>query len=224
MTGATAAGLEQRATARVSDIPSGGAAIGLLAGLGAVVALRALAVQAGLDPLATGAAFGLALGVLAFAGGGELVAGAPARALARSRGATRRTTVPVAIGVIAGLGLVALVAIGAAVASHPLIPGLGRSAAPFAPWASITILVAGAEEALLRGRLFGAVQRSGGIVAAITITSVAFALMHVPVYGWHVVPLDLAVGVMLGGLRVATRSVAAPAAAHAVADLATWWI
>ena len=56
------------------------------------------------------------------------------------------------------------------------------------------------------------------------VTSVAFALMHVPVYGWHVVPLDLAVGVVLGGLRLATRSVAAPAAAHAVADLATWWI
>jgi membrane protease YdiL (CAAX protease family) len=53
---------------------------------------------------------------------------------------------------------------------------------------------------------------------------VVFALMHVPLYGWHVVPLDLAVGLALGGLRVATRGVAAPAVAHAVADLATWWL
>jgi hypothetical protein len=38
------------------------------------------------------------------------------------------------------------------------------------------------------------------------------------------VPLDLAVGIVLGGLRIATRSVAAPAAAHATADIATWWL
>ena len=54
--------------------------------------------------------------------------------------------------------------------------------------------------------------------------TVAFALLHVPLNGWHVVPLDLAVGLGLGGLRVATRSVVAPAAAHAIADLATWWV
>jgi hypothetical protein len=48
--------------------------------------------------------------------------------------------------------------------------------------------------------------------------------MHVPLYGWHVMPLDLAVGLVFGGLRLATHGVAAPAAAHAVADLATWWL
>ena len=86
------------------------------------------------------------------------------------------------------------------------------------------MVVASAEEALLRGRLFDGVERSGGMAAAIVVTSAAFALMHVPLYGWQVVPLDLAVGVVLGGLRLSTRGVIAPAAAHTVADLATWWL
>ena len=34
--------------------------------------------------------------------------------------------------------------------------------------------------------------------------------MHVPLYGWHVVPLDLAVGLVLAGLRIWTRGLAAP--------------
>jgi hypothetical protein len=48
--------------------------------------------------------------------------------------------------------------------------------------------------------------------------------MHVPLYGWQVVPLDLGVGVWLAGLRLATGGVAAPALAHWIADLSTWWI
>ena len=104
------------------------------------------------------------------------------------------------------------------------VPGLGRPAAPFLPWAAITILVASGEEALLRGRLFDAIRGAGGVVPAVLVTTVAFALMHVPLYGWHVLPLDLAVGLGFAGLRLLTRGVAAPAAAHAVADLATWWI
>jgi hypothetical protein len=39
-----------------------------------------------------------------------------------------------------------------------------------------------------------------------------------------VVPLDLGVGVWLGGLRLATGGVAASAIAHGLADLSTWWI
>ena len=56
------------------------------------------------------------------------------------------------------------------------------------------------------------------------LPTVAFALLHVPLYGWHVVPLDLAVGLVFAGLRLATGSAAAPAVAHSVADLATWWL
>ena len=60
--------------------------------------------------------------------------------------------------------------------------------------------------------------------AAVVATTVAFALLHVPLYGWHVVPLDLAVGLGFAGLRLSTRTVLAPIVAHAVADLATWWL
>ena len=104
-------------------------------------------------------------------------------------------------------------------------PALGTSGgAGFAPWAAVTMLVAVAEELVLRGSLFGAILRARGPGVAVGITTVIFALMHVSLYGWHVVPLDLAVGLWLAGLRLTTRGVAAPAIAHIVADLATWWL
>lgn len=185
----------------------------LLAALGVVVAVRWAGTRAGLDALLLGVAFGSGLVVLA---------------LASTRGRRRRLGRPtarnLAIGIVAGLALVGLTGLGAAIAGVHLPPGIGRPAAPFAPWAAITILVATGEEVLLRGRLFDATRRAGGVLAAIVLTSLAFALLHVPLYGWHVVPLDLAVGLGFGGLRLATRGVAAPAAAHTVADLATWWL
>ncbi len=88
----------------------------------------------------------------------------------------------------------------------------------------MTLLVAVAEEIVLRGALVEAVRPLAGSLGAIAIGGAAFALIHVPLYGWQVVPLDLAVGIVLGGLRLATGSVAAPAVAHVVADLATWWV
>jgi membrane protease YdiL (CAAX protease family) len=104
------------------------------------------------------------------------------------------------------------------------VPGLGRPAAPFLLWALITIVVASAEEAVLRGVLLDRLEAVAGLAPAVAVTTVAFALIHVPLYGWHVVPLDLAVGLVLAGLRLSTAGLAAPAAAHAVADLATWWL
>ena len=76
----------------------------------------------------------------------------------------------------------------------------------------------------MRGSLYRAVDQRAGAVAAIALTSVAFALLHVPLYGWAVVPLDLAVGVWLGVLRAVTGSAVAPAVAHSLADLAGWWL
>ena len=72
--------------------------------------------------------------------------------------------------------------------------------------------------------LFDRLRLAGGTTLAIAVTTVAFALLHVPLYGWHVVPLDVAVGLGFAGLRLSTRTVLAPALAHAVADLATWWL
>lgn len=193
--------------------------LALVAGLAAIVLGRWWATRSGMDALAVGAVFGLALGALVIAGRRPRApvtpaCGAGAMAAWASAGA----------GVGFGLALVAIVVAGAAIAGVSLPPGLGRPAAPFLPWAVITILVATTEEALLRGRMFDAVRQAGGLVPAMVVTTLAFALMHVPLYGWHVVPLDLAVGLGFAGLRLATRGVIAPAAAHSVADLATWWL
>ena len=103
------------------------------------------------------------------------------------------------------------------------LPWLAPSAA-FAPWAAVTILVASAEELVLRGALFDDLDGSLGTLGAVVVTSLVFALMHVPLYGWQVVPLDLGVGLWLAGLRLATGGIAAPAVAHSIADLATWWL
>ena len=94
----------------------------------------------------------------------------------------------------------------------------------YAVWAPAVVFVAVSEESLLRGSLFNVLQRSWGQSVAIVTTAVLFGFMHAPLYGLHVVPLDIAVGVWLGALRAATDSVTAPTVAHSIADLAGWWL
>jgi membrane protease YdiL (CAAX protease family) len=53
---------------------------------------------------------------------------------------------------------------------------------------------------------------------------VLFALIHLPLYGVGALPLDLAVGLLLGGLRIISGGVLAPAIAHVIADLAGGWL
>jgi membrane protease YdiL (CAAX protease family) len=91
-------------------------------------------------------------------------------------------------------------------------------------WAVLILLISVAEEALLRGALFDVMTLLAGEVAAVAVAAMTFAVLHVPMYGWWAVPIDLAAGVWLGGLRLATRGVAAPSTAHALADLASWWL
>ena len=97
-------------------------------------------------------------------------------------------------------------------------------ASSYATWAPATVAVATAEEAFLRGALYDAVARARGIDAAVVLGAIAFAALHVPLYGWHVLPLDLAVGLVLGALRVVSGTWTAPAIAHAGADLVGWWL
>jgi membrane protease YdiL (CAAX protease family) len=91
-------------------------------------------------------------------------------------------------------------------------------------WALTAVVVATAEEAFLRGVLFDAVARRRGVDVAIVATALVFALMHVPFYGWRALPLDAAVGLVLGVARVAAGTWTAPAFAHAAADLVGWWV
>ena len=177
----------------------------ILAGLAAVVGLRWAATVAGVaGGVAIGLVFGFGLLVVALATGWRPLLG-------------RRSSI--AIGVAGGTVLVVL----ALVTRSGQLPWLAPPAV-FIPWVAVTILVASAEELVLRGALFDELDGSVGTVGAVVVTSVVFALMHVPLYGWHVVPLDLGVGLWLAGLRLATGGIAAPAIAHAVADLATWWL
>jgi membrane protease YdiL (CAAX protease family) len=186
----------------------------LAGGLFAAVAARWAAVGWGAnDGIAVGLMFGTALAAVALAGGQPLgLAGGQRLGLPRPWSAL--------IGVAGGAILVGL-----AVAIRQSGPGLlFAPSAAFLPWVSATILVGTAEELILRGVLFDALDRSAGLLAAVVVTSILFALMHVPLYGWHVVPLDLGVGFWLGGLRLVSGGVAAPAIAHVLADLATWWL
>ena len=101
---------------------------------------------------------------------------------------------------------------------------LSTNATSYAGWAAATAVVATAEEAFLRGALFAVLQRWRGTVGAVVGAAVAFAALHVPLYGWRSLPLDLAVGLVLGTLRVLSGSWTAPAIAHVGADLAGWWL
>jgi membrane protease YdiL (CAAX protease family) len=151
------------------------------------------------------------LGTVLFAG--VLLAAALASGL-------RRPALPVrsiAIGAAGGCVLVALWAF------DRQVP-LAAASKPVADWALGIAIVAVAEEALLRGVLFDALLAWSGTLGALVVTSAAFAVIHVPLYGWGAVPLDLAVGVWLGGLRLVTGGWAAPAVAHTFADLAAGWL
>jgi len=178
----------------------------ILGGLATIVALRWLAtVHGAADPVTVGSAFGLGLLGVGLLGTGW-------------RRASERLSSVVA-GAFGGAVLVGLV-----IATRSAeIPGLAP-ATGFGPWLAVTILVATAEELVLRGALFDAIDASLGTLEAVVLTTAVFALMHVPLYGWHVVPLDLGVGLWLAGLRLATGGIAAPAIAHTIADLATWWL
>jgi membrane protease YdiL (CAAX protease family) len=177
----------------------------IVGGLTGIVGLRWAATVSALgDALTIGLAFGVCLLAVAIIGGWRPVV---------------EPVSSVGIGAAGGAVLVLF----AVLTRSGELPSLAPAAA-FAPWASVTVLVATAEELVLRGALFDKLDQNVGAIAAVLVTSVAFAIMHVPLYGWHVVPLDLGVGLWLGGLRLATGGVAAPVTAHVMADLATWWL
>jgi membrane protease YdiL (CAAX protease family) len=105
-----------------------------------------------------------------------------------------------------------------------LLAGGHRPGGAFLPWAAIVTVVAVAEEAFLRGALYESLVASRSQLVAVAVTSVCFAALHVPLYGWQAVPLDLAVGLWLGTLRQVSGNWTAPATAHVLADLAGWWL
>jgi membrane protease YdiL (CAAX protease family) len=132
----------------------------------------------------------------------------------------RPTIAAVAVGTLGGGAL-----IGAWLLSHPA-PGVHVAPlnAALALWTPAVTLVAVAEEVAIRGALFNAVRSWSGDGGALVATTLLFAAIHVPLYGIGSLPLDLAAGLLLGGLRIVGGGVLAPAVAHVVADLAGGWL
>ncbi len=187
--------------------PPGRRAAVLLAGLAGALAVRlGVAGTAGVRSALAGAVFAVLLAALV------LVAGTTGL----QPGPWRRQ---VAVGV---LGTAALCVV-------PLVvhlTGDGGALPPrgFMLWAVVVSAVAVAEEVLLRGVLWSALVARHGEWVGLGVTTVAFALLHVPLYGWSVLVLDLVVGLLLGGLRMIGGGWGAPAVAHTLADLAGWWL
>jgi membrane protease YdiL (CAAX protease family) len=175
-----------------------GSAAPLAAGFAAAVALRAVIGGPGIATSpAAGLAFAACLTALALAAGTRLTF-------------NRRDL---------GIGLA-----GAAVLCGPAALAGGFGARPLAGlggWLAVVTVVAAAEEAFLRGSLYDAL---GHPAAAVAGSALAFALLHVPLYGWRTVPLDFAAGVVLGLVRHRSGSATAPAITHVAADWAAWFL
>lgn len=128
--------------------------------------------------------------------------------LRRPAVATRQSVVALALGLAAfGLGR--------------LLLGGSRPAEPLdlvAVAVALNVLAAVAEEAFFRRLLYGLLEHRGTALA-IWGSAAAFALVHVTVWGWWVVPLDFVAGLLLGWQRAASGTWVVPAITHAVANV-----
>jgi membrane protease YdiL (CAAX protease family) len=120
----------------------------------------------------------------------------------------------------ASAGRVAMVvAVGIAAFALGRLVGGGRSPQLATPaLLAGNLLAAVAEEAFFRRLLYGLLEPAG-TVWAVGGSAVLFAVVHVSSYGWWVLPLDLAAGLVLGWQRAATGSWRAPAITHVVVNL-----
>jgi membrane protease YdiL (CAAX protease family) len=118
---------------------------------------------------------------------------------------------PMSSAPVLGIGLVGVL-IAAATAGRP-VPTPFVAAAPV-----LNTLAAVAEEALFRRVAYSAL-RPGGAALAVTGSALAFALLHVPLYGLAVFPVDLGAGLLLSWQRWASGRWTVPAATHAAANL-----
>jgi membrane protease YdiL (CAAX protease family) len=196
----------------------------------------------GARPVLAGLAFGVALLAVAVAADPSILPGAtictagprssvpplsntPGGGILLRGPALRTTVLKNSTALTWGLvGAAVLVAFPLALRLNGTTTELPFPAGDFPLWAAVVSLVAVAEEVVLRGVLFAALAEARGIIPAVLLTPVIFALLHIPLYGPGVLPLDLAVGLWLGALRVVSGSVVAPATAHALADVAAWWL
>jgi membrane protease YdiL (CAAX protease family) len=109
------------------------------------------------------------------------------------------------------LGLAAL-ALAVAIAGPP-VPLRSTAWTPV-----LGVLAAVAEEALFRRLAYSRLLRFGPVVAILG-SATAFALLHVPLYGVAVLPVDLGAGLLFSWQRWASGTWTVPAVTHAAANL-----
>jgi membrane protease YdiL (CAAX protease family) len=83
---------------------------------------------------------------------------------------------------------------------------------------ALSSLAAIAEEVFFRHFVYDALL-PGGAALAVLGSAGLFAVVHVTVYGWWVLPIDLAAGLVLSWQRWATGSWKVPAVTHVLANL-----
>ena len=133
-------------------------------------------------------------------------------ALAASLAPTHRDTVaPLRSCVFAlALGISAFVIVRAQSLSLPQVATLLGGAG--------SLVGAVAEEIFFRRLVYDALTRWGAPVAIVG-AALAFAAVHVPTYGFAVLPIDVTAGLVLGWQRWATGTVTVPALTHVAANV-----
>ena len=171
------------------------AAAAVVAGGCVVLALRPVVLRHGAHPTAT-----LTIIFLALLVGGTLW--------------PRRASVPA--GAAAALPVLA-VGVGAFVLGRVL--GGGHAPQPLVLRVVVLgSLAAVAEEAFFRRFVYDTLLPAGTALAVLG-SAALFALAHVTVYGWWVLPIDVAAGLVLSWQRWATGSWTVPAVTHVLANL-----
>jgi hypothetical protein len=113
--------------------------------------------------------------------------------------------------VVLAIGLSGVAA--ASVAAGPVIR------APMGPWSiPLALLAAVAEELLFRRAVYGWLERRGA-GPAVAGSALAFAAIHVPLYGVTALPVDMGAGLLLSWQRWAAGTWTVPAATHGAANL-----
>ncbi len=127
--------------------------------------------------------------------------------------------VPVPAVPRAGIASRAAILMAGAVAFTAVRWGWAMPQYPFTVWAAgASVIAAVAQEAFFRRALYGRLEALGPAVAVV-VTAVAFGLVHVPVHGWEVLPVDVAAGLVFGWQRWASGTWTVPAVTHAFANL-----
>jgi len=170
-----------------------------------------------------------AAGWAAVAAGGALLLGRPWIRGAGGTPALVATFVLLAVFAVAAPGSrasdtpamapIAVLMLGlSAVAAAAFLAGPAPKPPLTASLVALNVGAAVAEEAFFRGALYARLAPRGAVVAVVG-SAMAFALIHVPLYGWALLPVDLGAGLLLSWQRWASGTWTVPAATHSFANV-----